>query len=207
MFPVSCVCWSQVRNLCIQYATSVCTQWLHSLHARMLSIYFLLLMTNVYMIYIFYCIYVERWHHANAWRSICIDSIIRICFWMLRTPFECFEFGFESFESLSNGKNLHTNASNLVRRIRIFIWMLWILFEWLEFAFECFEYLSNGLNIHSNASNPFRRLQMCIRMPRIPSNGLNLHSNASNPFRMFRIPFESLSNVSNPFRMLRIPFE
>ena len=129
---------------------------------------------------------------------------------MLRNPFECFEFWFEfafecfeyicirmhSNESLSNGSNLHLNASKPFRMVRICIWMLRIPFEWLEFAFECFH---------------FRMLLICIRMLWIPfecfefvfecfeslSNGSNLHLNASNTFRI----------VSNCIGMLRIPFE
>ena len=38
---------------------------------------------------------------------------------MLRIPFEWFEFAFERFESLSNGYNLHSNASNPFRMVRI----------------------------------------------------------------------------------------
>ena len=83
---------------------------------------------------------------------------------MLPIPFEWFEFAFECFESLSNGLNLHLNASlngynlhsndlNPFRMVRICIPMLQIPFECFEFAFECFESLSNGFNLHSNASN------------------------------------------------------
>ena len=83
---------------------------------------------------------------------------------MLRIPFEWFEFAFafESFESLLDGSNLHSNAMNPFRKcsnsqlntlnpfrmVRISIGMLRIPFEWLEFAFECFESLSNGSNLH-----------------------------------------------------------
>ena len=67
---------------------------------------------------------------------------------MLRIPFEWLEFAFERVESLSNGSNLHSNASNSFRMLRI-------PFEWLGFELECFELLSN-------ASNLFRIVQICI---------------------------------------------
>ena len=110
---------------------------------------------------------------------------------MLRIPFEWFEF---AFQCLSNGSNLHLNASN----------------PWFKFAFES---LSNGLNLHSYA---FRMVRICIRMPfewfvfgfECLSNGSNLHSNSWNPFNWFEFAFELLLNVSNlhlnasnPFRM------
>ena len=71
-------------------------------------------------------------------------------------PFEWLEFAFKCFESLSNGSNLHLNASNPFRMVSIYIRMLQIPYEWFEFAFECFESLSNGSNLHLNASNSFR---------------------------------------------------
>ena len=48
-------------------------------------------------------------------------NLFRICIRMLQIPFEWFEFGFESFESLSNDSNLHSNASNPFRMVRISI--------------------------------------------------------------------------------------
>ena len=63
---------------------------------------------------------------------------------MLRIPFEWLEFAFQRFESLSNGSNLHSNASNIFRMVRICIRMLQIPFEWLEFELECFELVSNS---------------------------------------------------------------
>ena len=131
---------------------------------------------------------------------------------------------FESFKSLSNCLNLHSNVSDLVRRVKICIRMLKIWFEWSLFAFECFKslsnfqiyirmllILSNGSNLHSNASNAFRKIRIYIQMFQIPfewleftfesfkslSNFLNLHSNASNPFRIIIICI----------RILHIPFE
>ena len=122
---------------------------------------------------------------------------------------------FEWFESILNGSNLHSNASNPFRVVKICIWMLKTLFEWFEFAFECFESLSNRSNLDSNATNPFRMIWIYIPMLRIPfwmvwiwiqmlrtpfywfefafecfeplSNSLNLHSNALNPFWIVRI--------------------
>ena len=79
---------------------------------------------------------------------------------MLRIPFELLEFAFEAFESLSNGSNLHSNASNPFRMVRICIRMLRIPFKWFEFAFECFESLSNGSNLHLNGSNLFRMVRI-----------------------------------------------
>ena len=93
---------------------------------------------------------------------------------MLRICFELFEWALECFESLSNGLNLNSNATNAFRIIRIYFRMLRIPFEWLEFSLECFEFLSNGSNLHSNASKLF---------------GYNVHSSASNHFRMVVIWF------------------
>ena len=39
-------------------------------------------------------------------------QMVRICIQMLVIPFELFEYAFYCFESLSNGSNLHSNASN-----------------------------------------------------------------------------------------------
>ena len=119
--------------------------------------------------------------------------MVRICIRLLQVPFELFKFTFECFESLLNGSNLHSNASNSFRKIRIYIQMFRIPFEWfkcglkcsnlhsnasnlvqmLEFIFECLKSLSNLWNLHLNAPKPF-------------CNRLNLHSNASSPFRMGR---------------------
>ena len=63
---------------------------------------------------------------------------------MLSIPFECSEFEFERFKSLSNGSNLHFNASNPFRMVRISIRMLPVPFEWFGFAVEWFEFRSNG---------------------------------------------------------------
>ena len=79
---------------------------------------------------------------------------------MLQIPFELLEFAFQRFESLSNGSNLHSNASNIFRMVRIYIQMIRITFELFEFAFEYFESLSNGSNFHMNASNPFRMVRI-----------------------------------------------
>ena len=77
--------------------------------------------------------------------------MVRIYIRMLQVPFEWVKFTFECFETLLNGLNLHSNASNWVRMVRICIQMLRIWFELLEFAFECFESRSKGENLHSNA--------------------------------------------------------
>ena len=137
---------------------------------------------------------------------------------MLLIWFEWLEFGFECFESLSNGSNLHSNASNPFKWFEFgfecfeSFQMVWIPFEWLEFGFECFELACECyqclLNLHSISSNLIWRIRICIRMLRIwfkwldfwfecfesLSNGSNLHSNASNLD----------SNALNPFRMVRI---
>ena len=68
--------------------------------------------------------------------------MVRISIRLIRISFECFEFAFKFLESLSNGSNVHSIASNLVRMFRIGIRM--------EFAFDCFEFRSNGLNLHLN---------------------------------------------------------
>ena len=90
---------------------------------------------------------------------------------MLRITFEWVEFGLERFESLSNGSNLHLNASNLFQMVRIWIR---IPFESFEFAFKCFESLSNSSNLGCNSLN-------------FDSKGWNLDLNALNPFQMVQI--------------------
>ena len=77
---------------------------------------------------------------------------------MPRIPFERFEIGFESLESLSNGLNLESKALSPFRMVQICIRMLRIPFEWLEFAFDCLESLSKGLKLDLKASNPFRMI-------------------------------------------------
>ena len=66
---------------------------------------------------------------------------------MLQISFEWFEFAFECFESLLNGSNLHSKASNPFRMVKISI--------------QHFTFLSKGSNLHLNASN-------LVRMLRIP---------------------------------------
>ena len=73
---------------------------------------------------------------------------------MPRIPFEWFEFGIESFESLSKGSSLHSNASNPFRMFRVCIRMPRIRFERFEIGFESFESLSNDSMLELNASNP-----------------------------------------------------
>ena len=65
--------------------------------------------------------------------------MVRIYIRIVQVPFEWVEFTFEDFETLSNGLNLHSNASNVVRMVRICIRMFRSWFELLEFAFECFK--------------------------------------------------------------------
>ena len=121
--------------------------------------------------------------------------MVRICIRQLQSPLESFqfaleclvkglEFGFESFESLQNGQNLHSSASHPFRVVRISIRMLRNPFELLEFAFECFESFSNGQNLHSNSSNHFRMVRICIRMH---SKQSNANSNRSTGMRSIRI--------------------
>ena len=74
---------------------------------------------------------------------------------MPRIPFERFEIGFESSESLSNGLNLESKALSPFRMVQICIRMPRIPFERFEIGFECFESLSNDSDLESNASNPF----------------------------------------------------
>ena len=123
--------------------------------------------------------------------------VVRICIRMLGMSFECLEFAFECFETLTNGSNLHSNDSNPYRMFRICITILRITFESLEFAFECFESLSNASIFHSNASNPFKWFEFTFECFEFVSNASNLYSNALKHFRMIRIWI----------RMLRIPFE
>ena len=142
----------------------------------------------------------------------------RICIRTLRIPFEWFKF---AFESLSNGSNLHSNASNPFRMveiwirmlripfelIRIGILMLRIPFEWLALAFKCFKSISR-------LEFPFEffwRVRICIWTLLIPLKGLEfafecfksmsnvskLHSNASNPFKGLEFAFERFESQSN----------
>ena len=143
---------------------------------------------------------------------ICI-RMLRICIRMLwirfklldigfRISFEWLGFAFECFESLSNGLNLHSNSSYLVRRVRICIWMLRSLFDWLQFEFEWlessvnpFEFFESCSKLHSNASNLFRKVPVWIRMPfllvqtciRIPWI----------PFEWFQFAFEWIESLFN----------
>ena len=116
---------------------------------------------------------------------------------MVQIPLKWFKCGFETFETLLNGSNLHSKLRST--------------FEWFEFAFECFESLSKGskldlkayncLNLESKALSPFRMIKICIRMLRIP-------------FEWLEFAFECLESLwkdlildlkgSNPFRMIRI---
>ena len=126
--------------------------------------------------------------------------MVRICIQMLRIPFEWFEFALECFESLSNGSNLHSNSSNVVRMVRICSQMLRIPFKWFEFAFECFESRLKGSNLHSNDLNHFRMVRIYIRMLRIWFEWLEFAFECLKLFRMVRICircFESLSNGLN----------
>ena len=81
---------------------------------------------------------------------------------MLQMWFEWLEFPFECFESLSNGSNIHSNASNLVQMVRIWIGMLQlqIAFEWFKYAFECFKSGLKSVNLHSNASTPYQMVRI-----------------------------------------------
>ena len=129
---------------------------------------------------------------------------------------------FDHFESLSNGSNLHLNASNAFWMVRICIRMLRIAFEWLEFVHKFFGWLSmvrfsfrmhrilsNALNLdsklESNSSNP-SRVQIWIRILWLL---FKLHSNASNLIwsvwiwiRMLWIPFKGLEFAFEHFEIL-----
>ena len=54
--------------------------------------------------------------HSNASNPF---RMVRICIRIPRIPFERFEIGFESFESLSNDSNLHWNGSNPFEMVRM----------------------------------------------------------------------------------------
>ena len=137
---------------------------------------------------------------------------------MLRITFECFEYGFERFESLSNCSNLDSNASNPFQMFRIsirmlqipFEWfkfwirMLRITFKWFKFPFECLESLSNASNFLSNFSNPFQMVQICIQMNGISFEVFEKDSNASNPFRMDRIWIRMFPII---FELFEFPIE
>ena len=138
---------------------------------------------------------------------------------MLQISFERLKYIFEleCFESLSNGLNLHLNASNPFQMVRICIWIPFKLFkfgfecfqvpfEWFEFLFECFESLTKDPNLDLNASNPILLVRICNWILQIPfewlefafncfeslSNNSNLHLSASNPFRMVKISIQML---------------
>ena len=82
---------------------------------------------------------------------------------MPRIPFERFEFGVESFESISNDSNLESNGSNPFRMVQICIGMVRIPLKWFECGFESFKFLLNGSNLHSNASNPFQKVRILFQ--------------------------------------------
>ena len=125
---------------------------------------------------------------------------------MLRITFEWLEFGFECFESLSNGSNLHSNASK------------WL--EWLDFPFES---LSNGFkykfepfesdlkhsNAKSNHSHQIRNIQMQIQTICM---GVKPFESDSKHSIQIQIPiirkvfeaFESKFDALNPFRIVII---
>ena len=91
---------------------------------------------------------------------------------------------------ISNGSNLHSNASNPFRMVRICI---------SNASNTNALNLSNGSNLNLNALNPF-------------SNVSNLNFNASNPFEWFEFAFEFRIRIpfewfEFEFEMLRIPFE
>ena len=64
--------------------------------------------------------------------------MVRICIGMVRISFKWLKVGFESFESLLNGSNFVSKASNLFRMVRIYVLI--------------------APNLRSNASNPFRMI-------------------------------------------------
>ena len=80
--------------------------------------------------------------------------MVQIWIRMLQIPFEWFEFPFECFESLSNGLNFHSDASNPFQIARICIQMNGIPFEVFE--------------MDLNASNSFRMVQISIQKLQIP---------------------------------------
>ena len=164
---------------------------------------------------------------SNPFRMVKIwIRMLRIGIQVLWMPVEWLDFAFESFESLSNGSNLHLNASNPFRMVRIWIRMIritricirmvWMPFQWLEFVFKSLK----SFESLSNASNPFqmvriwiRMLSIGIRMLWIPFElmlkfafycfesrlkGLNLHSYVSNFVRMVRI---FIRIIQIPFRI------
>ena len=87
----------------------------------------------------------------------------------IRNPVESLEFEFENFEALSNGSNLHSNASNPFQVVRICIRMPRMPFERIEIGFQNFKSLSNDSNF---VVEGFESLSNCS----------NLHWNGSNPF-------------------------
>ena len=122
---------------------------------------------------------------------------------MLRIPFEYLKFAFESFKSISNYSNLHSNVSNRFRMVLIF--------------FECFESFSKALNLHLNPSNLLRIIRISFgcfeslskgsnfpQMLRIDFDRFELHSNVSNPFRRVRICIKILEN---PFQLFEFTLE
>ena len=143
--------------------------------------------------------------HSNAsnlvqtvWIGI---GMVRICIRMVRISFEWFElafgipfkwweFAFEWLESLLNGSNLHSNASNFVRTVWIGILMLrtsfeWfeLALEWLEFAFEWLESHFTCWNLHSNCLNSVGMVfQIGIQIVRMP-------------FEWFEVAFEWLERI------------
>ena len=127
----------------------------------------------------------ERFELALEWLEFCIQ-MVRISFEWFKLafgiPFKWWEFAFEWLESLLNGSNLHSNASNVVRMIRICILMLRTSFERLEFAFEWLESHFNCWNLHSNCLNSVGMVQIAIQIVRMP-------------FEWFEVAFEWLERI------------
>ena len=133
---------------------------------------------------------------------------------MIQISCGMFEFAFKWLESLLNGSNFHSNASNLVwmvriwfpmaRKLEICLWFLWISFEWFESRSNSFWIVrachsntskdSNHLKPNLNASNLVRMVQIWFRMVGILFKTWNMLSNASNLVkicnRMVKIPFQ-----------------
>ena len=131
--------------------------------------------------------------------------MVRICIRIVRIPFECFELAFQLFKSLTNGSNLHSNASNPFRMVQIsFEWfefefrMLRISFEWFEFGcripLEWFEFVFEWLESLSNsfeyAFANFVRL-VRIRIVKIPFQWFKFE------FKCFQCRSNSSNLVSN----------
>ena len=128
--------------------------------------------------------------------------MVRSCIWIIRMPFECIKFALEWLESISNGLNMYSNASNHIRLARFCIQRVRIHFESFKFALECFKSRSNGSNLHSNNSNPMWIIKFAFEWLESLLNGSIFHSMLLILLEWFEFGFKWLESFSKTLNML-----